>query len=100
MDQKWNLLNYCLLAFRSNFIQNELLTCLPFFADHKYKHTMNSDQLEGKWKQVKGKFKQKYGDLTDNDLTYSEGKFDEFLGRLQEKTGKRKEQLKEEIDNL
>ena len=43
---------------------------------------MNSDQLEGKWKQVKGKFKQKYGDLTDNDLTYSEGKFDEFMGIL------------------
>ncbi|MCJ7466680.1 MAG: CsbD family protein [Maribacter sp.] len=60
---------------------------------------MNSDQLEGKWKQVKGKFKQKYGELTDNDLTYSKGKFDEMLGRLQEKTGKQKQQLKEEIEN-
>ena len=61
---------------------------------------MNSDQLEGKWKQVKGQFKQKYGDLTDDDVTYSEGKFDEMLGRLQEKTGKSKEQLKEEIDKM
>lgn len=61
---------------------------------------MNNDQLEGKWKQVKGKFKQKYGDIADDDLTYSEGKFDELLGRLQEKTGKKKEELKEEISNL
>jgi uncharacterized protein YjbJ (UPF0337 family) len=59
---------------------------------------MNKDQLEGKWKQVKGKFKQKYGDLTDNDLTYSEGKFDEMLGRLQAKTGRKKEELKREIE--
>ena len=61
---------------------------------------MNNDQLEGKWKQVKGKFKQKYGDITDDDLTYSEGKFDELLVQLQEKTGKKKEELKEEISNL
>ena len=60
---------------------------------------MNKDQLEGKWKQVKGEFKQKYGKLTDNDLTYSEGKFDEMIGTLQEKTGKKKEELKEEIEN-
>jgi len=61
---------------------------------------MESDRLEGKWKQVKGKFKQKYADLTDDDLMYSEGKFDEMLGRLQEKTGKRKDELKREIDGL
>ena len=60
---------------------------------------MNEDQLEGKWKQVKGNFKQKYGELTDDDVTYSEGKFDEMLGRLQEKTGKAKSELREEIKN-
>ena len=43
---------------------------------------MNEDQREGKWKQIKGQFKQKYGDLTDDDTTYSEGKFDEMLGRM------------------
>ena len=32
---------------------------------------MNNDQLEGKWKQIKGEFKQKYGDLTDDDTTYT-----------------------------
>lgn len=60
---------------------------------------MNDEQLKGKWNQVKGKFKQKYADVTDDDLKYSEGKFDEMLGRLQEKTGKRKEELKKEIDS-
>ncbi len=59
---------------------------------------MNEDQFKGKWNQVKGKMKQAYADLTDDDLKYAEGKSDELLGRLQEKTGKTKEQLKDEID--
>ncbi|MDC6405222.1 MULTISPECIES: CsbD family protein [Maribacter] len=59
---------------------------------------MNKEQLEGKWNQVKGEFKQKYGNLTDDDTTFAEGKFDEMLGRLQEKTGKRKEEIKKEIE--
>tara|TARA_B100000678_G_scaffold70084_1_gene57499 strand:+ start:18994 stop:19170 length:177 start_codon:yes stop_codon:yes gene_type:complete len=57
-------------------------------------------ELEGKWNQVKGKFKQKYGEVSDDDVTFSEGKFDEMLGRLQEKTGKSKEELKKEIESL
>ncbi|MEH6679942.1 MAG: CsbD family protein [Sediminicola sp.] len=60
---------------------------------------MNKDQLEGKWKQIKGDFKQKYGKVTDDDSVYAEGKFDEMLGRLQEKTGKTKEDLQKEIEN-
>ncbi|WP_271424206.1 CsbD family protein [Aequorivita sinensis] len=59
---------------------------------------MNEDQFKGKWNQVKGKFKQEFADLTDDDLMYAEGKSDELLGRLQEKTGKTKEQLKDMID--
>ena len=58
---------------------------------------MNEDLLAGKWKQIKGEFKKKYGNLTDNDTVYHEGKFDELLGRLQEKTGHNKEELKKEI---
>ncbi|EIJ37226.1 CsbD family protein [Galbibacter orientalis] len=61
---------------------------------------MNTEELKGKWNQVKGKVKQKYGDLTDDDLTVAEGKFDEMLGRVQEKTGKTKEELREEFENL
>ncbi|NGX83857.1 CsbD family protein [Aequorivita sp. KMM 9714] len=59
---------------------------------------MNEDQFKGKWNQVKGKFKQQFADITDDDLMYAEGKSDELLGRLQEKTGKTKEQLKDLID--
>jgi uncharacterized protein YjbJ (UPF0337 family) len=60
---------------------------------------MNEEKLKGKWNQVKGKFKQRYANVTDDDVTFAEGKFDEMLGRLQEKTGKRKEELKREIEN-
>jgi len=60
--------------------------------------------IEGNWNQVKGKLKQRYGNLTDDDLTFVEGKFDEMLGRIEEKTGKKKDELKaelkEEIENL
>lgn len=60
---------------------------------------MNEDEFKGKWNQAKGKLKQKYGQLTDDDLKYAEGKSEELLGRLQEKTGKTKKELKEEIEN-
>ena len=46
---------------------------------------------------INGDFKQKYGKVTDDDTTFADGKFDEMLGRLQEKTGKAKEELKKEI---
>lgn len=59
---------------------------------------MNTDLLKGKWNQAKGNFKQKYAQLTDDDLTFSEGKFEEMLGRLQEKTGQTKEELIREIE--
>jgi len=59
---------------------------------------MNEEQFKGKWNQIKGKMKQAYANLTDDDLKYIEGKSDELLGRLQEKTGKTKEELKKQID--
>jgi uncharacterized protein YjbJ (UPF0337 family) len=61
---------------------------------------MNTDNLKGRWNEVKGKLKQKYANLTDDDLTYVEGKEDELYGRLQQKMGKSKEELKREIDDL
>lgn len=61
---------------------------------------MNELQVKGNWNEIKGKMKQKYGDLTDDDLTYVEGKEDELLGRLQKKTGKSKEELKREIEKI
>lgn len=57
-------------------------------------------QLEANWNMLKGKIKEKYGELTDDDLTYIEGKEDQMLGRLQEKLGKTKEEIREEINSL
>ena len=61
---------------------------------------MEKLQIKGNWNQIKGKLKQKYGSLTDDDLVFTEGKEDELLGRLQEKTGKSYEELKKEIEAL
>ncbi len=57
-------------------------------------------QLEGKWNEIKGKLKQKYGQLTDQDLTFAEGKEDELLGRLQQKLGRSKDDLRAEIEKM
>ena len=61
---------------------------------------MNKLNVKGNWNEVKGKLKQKYGQLSDDDLAYAEGKEDELLGRLQQKTGKKKEELVEEINKM
>ncbi len=61
---------------------------------------MNDLQIKGNWNEVKGKLKQKYSTLTDDDLSMVEGKEDEFLGRLQKKLGKAKEELIKEINSF
>ena len=62
--------------------------------------SMNKLRLKGSWNEVKGKLKQKYGQLTDNDLAFAEGKDEELLGRLQNRLGKSKDELRREIENL
>ena len=61
---------------------------------------MNKLSFRGNWNEIKGKLKQKYANLTDDDLTFIEGKEDELFGRLQQRTGRTKEQLREEIEKL
>lgn len=56
--------------------------------------------IKGNWNEVKGKLKQKYADLTDDDLKYVDGKEDELLGKLQQKTGKTKNELSNEINRM
>ncbi len=60
---------------------------------------MNEQELKGKWNQIKGKAKQKYGVNADDDEAFSEGKYDELVGKIQEKTGKTKESVKEELSS-
>ena len=61
---------------------------------------MTKLELKGNWNEIKGKLKQKYADLTDDDLTFAEGKDEELLGRLQKKLGRTKEEIRTEIGDL
>jgi len=61
---------------------------------------MDKLEIKGNWNQIKGKLKQKYAKLTDDDLAYLEGKGEELLGRLQEKTGQSREDLIKEINSM
>lgn len=57
-------------------------------------------KLKGNYNELKGKMKQSYGDLTDDEMKYEEGKDDEFLGKLQQKLGKTKDQVIDWIQSL
>jgi uncharacterized protein YjbJ (UPF0337 family) len=59
---------------------------------------MNSDQFEGKWKQLKGSVKQRWGKLTDDDITTLSGKKDQLVGKIQERYGITREQAEKEAD--
>ena len=60
---------------------------------------MNQDQLQGKWKQLRGSVKQKWGKLTDDDLNVIGGKRDVLIGKLQERYGYKKDQAAKEVDD-
>lgn len=57
-------------------------------------------KIKGNWNELKGKLKQKFAKLTDDDLFFMEGKEDELLGRLQKKLGKTHEEIREEIEKF
>jgi uncharacterized protein YjbJ (UPF0337 family) len=59
---------------------------------------MNKLQFKGSWNEVKGKLKQKYAQLTDDDLAYAEGKDDELIGRLQKRLGKSAQEVKQMLE--
>jgi len=54
---------------------------------------MNTTIVKGNWNEQKGKLKQKFAELTDNDLMYEQGKKDEMLGKIQTKLGKTKDEF-------
>jgi uncharacterized protein YjbJ (UPF0337 family) len=59
---------------------------------------MDDLRIKGNWNKIKGKLTQKYAELTDDDLKYTEGKEDELIGRLQEKTGKSRDEVRRMIN--
>ncbi|MHA3774296.1 CsbD family protein [Verrucomicrobiota bacterium sgz303538] len=61
---------------------------------------MTGIDFKGHWNEMKGKLKQKYAQLTDDDLMFVEGKEDELLGRLQQRLGKNKEDIRRELEEM
>ncbi|GGH01179.1 CsbD family protein [Parapedobacter pyrenivorans] len=61
---------------------------------------MSNLKLKGTWNELKGKAKQQYADLTDDDLLYEEGKEDELIGRIQKKTGKARDEVVDWLNRL
>jgi uncharacterized protein YjbJ (UPF0337 family) len=59
---------------------------------------MNSDQLQGKWKQMKGSVKERWGKLTDDDLDVIDGKHDQLIGKIQERYGIAKDAAMKQVD--
>lgn len=58
-----------------------------------------STKWEGRWDQLKGKAKQTWGELTDDDMDVAEGNFDEFVGRIKERTGETREEIEKRLDD-
>ena len=61
---------------------------------------MNWDQIEGNWKQFKGKVKEKWGQLTDDDLDQAAGRRDQVIGCLQKRYGWQRDQAEKELDSF
>ena len=61
---------------------------------------MKNLKMRGSWNEVKGRLKQKYADLTDDDLLFAEGKEEELYGRLQKKLGKSRDEIRKEIEKI
>ncbi len=61
---------------------------------------MNKTEMMGNWSILKGKLKQRYAELTDDDLTYVEGAEDELFGRLQVKLGKTKQEILDSVEKI
>jgi uncharacterized protein YjbJ (UPF0337 family) len=62
-------------------------------------HEMDWDRVEGNWKQAKGKVKEKWGQLTDDDLDLIGGRRDQLEGKIQERYGLAKDQVRKDVDD-
>jgi uncharacterized protein YjbJ (UPF0337 family) len=62
-------------------------------------HVMNTLEIKGNWNIAKGKLKQKYAQLTDDDLRFDNGKQDELIGRIQKRTGETKEAIEKAVND-
>lgn len=70
------------------------------FIKKRKENIMSELTWKGRWNEIKGKVKQQYADLTDDDLLYAEGKEDELVGKLQKKTGKTQDEVNSWLNGL
>ncbi|GGM84923.1 hypothetical protein GCM10010967_16050 [Dyadobacter beijingensis] len=84
--------------FLKQVIQQASATALLQTQNHTIMSSF-TQQVKGNWNEIKGKFKQQYADLTDDDLLYEEGKEDELLGKIQKKIGKTREEVEQEVNS-
>jgi uncharacterized protein YjbJ (UPF0337 family) len=73
---------------------------LLFFERLVKGETMNEDVLKGKWHQIKGDIKSRWGKLTDDDLDRAEGDAEQLIGRVQERYGYARDEAKREVDDF
>lgn len=74
--------------------------CNRYWLQSLNTNKMNFTELKGNWNEFKGKLKQKYAELTDDDLMYEEGKDDELYGKIQQRLGKTKDEVRKIIAEL
>jgi uncharacterized protein YjbJ (UPF0337 family) len=84
--------------WRSYHDVSKHIKSLSFINIRRYQ--MNTSNMKGNWKETAGKLKQKFANLIDNDLLFNKGKKEELFGRLQQKIGKTKEQLRKLIGKI
>ena len=61
---------------------------------------INAQEMQGKWNKIRGQVKQKWGQLTDDDLTFQSGNVDQLVGRIQQKTGEGREAIEKFLGEL
>jgi uncharacterized protein YjbJ (UPF0337 family) len=66
---------------------------------HQEEHAMNWDRIEGNWKQLTGKVKEKWGKLTDDDITQINGNREQLEGKIQARYGFAKDQVRKDVDD-
>jgi uncharacterized protein YjbJ (UPF0337 family) len=68
--------------------------------NNKKELTMDTLRIKGNWNQIKNKIKQKFPDLTDDDLTFVEGRENELLGKIQRRTGRSRDEVVNYINSI
>jgi uncharacterized protein YjbJ (UPF0337 family) len=73
--------------------------CDNWLSQSELETMMNNDSIKGKWHQLKGEIKRKWGKITDDDLTEAEGNVEKLIGKIQERSGERRDAIEKWLDS-